>query len=166
MTEAQSPPADALRTALLDELLAYAPGRQMHMLRHWPAGRMSLVHLNVLFALSSEGTLAMNQLADLLDVSQASATGIVDRMEQRGLVARERDAEDRRVVRVVVTSEGAGLIESLAADRRDKLTQLLGSLAEDDAAALLQGLRAMRCAREAHMNSAPSTPTANLEAPH
>ena len=39
----------------------------------------------------------MSQLAEALDVSQASATGIVDRMEQRGLVSRQRNDEDRRV---------------------------------------------------------------------
>jgi DNA-binding MarR family transcriptional regulator len=163
MAEPQNPPADELRAALLDELTGYAPGKQMHLLRHWPGGRMSLVHLNVLFALSSEGPLPMNGLAELLDVSQASATGIVDRMEQRGLVTRERDAEDRRVVRVVLTPEGDGLIEQLAANRRDKLGQLLDSLAEDDAAALLKGLRALRCAREA-LHSVPSTPNSSSEA--
>ncbi len=165
MAETQTPVADELRAALLDELTAYAPGRQMHLLRHWPGGRMSLVHLNVLFALSSEGPLPMSGLAELLDVSQASATGIVDRMEQRGLVTRERSADDRRIVRVVLTPEGENLIEGLAANRRDKLAQLLNSLAESDAQALLQGLRAMRRAREAlFASAAPSTPNPTTEA--
>jgi DNA-binding MarR family transcriptional regulator len=164
MVQPDSPPVDGLRAALLDELTGYVPGKQMHLLRHWPGGRMSLVHLNVLFALSTEGSLPMNGLAEMLDVSQASATGIVDRMEQRGLVTRERDAEDRRVVRVVLTREGEGLIEQLAANRRDKLAQLLDTLAEDDAAALLRGLIAMRRAREALHAQAPSMPNPSSEA--
>jgi len=155
----------SLRHELLDELTAYAPARQMHLLRHWPGGRMSLVHLNVLFVLSGEGPLAMNQLADLLDVSQASATGIVDRMEQRGLVARERDADDRRVVRVILSPQGEALIAGIAAERRDKLARLLESLADPDAAALLQGLRAMRLARESLFHQTASTPNVNSEAP-
>ncbi|HEY4753804.1 MAG TPA: MarR family transcriptional regulator, partial [Candidatus Limnocylindrales bacterium] len=138
-----------LRVALIDELTSYTPTRQMHLMRHWPGGRMSLVHLNVLFVLSAEGPLPMNRLAEVLDVSQASATGIVDRMEQRGLVTRERDDDDRRVVRVTLTPQGAGLISGLAAEQRDKLGRLLDTLADDDAAALLQGLRAMRLARQA-----------------
>jgi DNA-binding MarR family transcriptional regulator len=163
MTDPDTQPADELRGALLDEFTAYVPGQQMHLLRHWPGGRMSLVHLNVLFALSNDGPLPMNGLAEMLDVSQASATGIVDRMEQRGLVARERDAEDRRVVRVVLTSEGEGLMENLVANRRDKLLALLNTLGEDDAAALLQGLRAMRRARET-LHATPSTPNSTSEA--
>ena len=153
-----------LRHALLEELTAYAPARQMNLMRHWPSGRMSLVHLNVLFVLSGEGALPMNRLAELLDVSQASATGIVDRMEQRGLVTRERDGEDRRVVRVVLSAEGDGLIAGIAAERRDKLARLLETLAEDDAAALLQGLRAMRIARETLFHATATTPNSSSEA--
>ena len=48
----------------------------------------------------------MGALADSLDVSQASATGIVDRMEQRGLIERRRDDDDRRVIRVPLTADG------------------------------------------------------------
>jgi DNA-binding MarR family transcriptional regulator len=158
------PTSTDLRHALLEELTAYEPAKQMHLLRHWPGGRMSLVHLNVLFVLSGEGPLPMNRLADLLDVSQASATGIVDRMEQRGLVARERDGEDRRIVRVALSAQGDGLIAGIAAERRDKLAHLLETLAEDDAAALLQGLRAMRVAREALFHATTSTPNASSEA--
>ncbi len=157
--------APDLRQSLLDELASITPEGHLRQMRHWPGGRMSLVHLNVLFVLSGEGPLPMNRLAELLDVSQASATGIVDRMEQRGLVARERAAEDRRIVRVVLTPQGEGLIASVATERRDKLVSLLDTLAEEDAAALLQGMRAMRRAREALFPKAPSTPTDNSEAP-
>jgi DNA-binding MarR family transcriptional regulator len=158
-------PAPSVRQLLVDELTAVTPERHLHQMRHWPGGRMSLVHLNVLFVLSGEGPLPMNRLAELLDVSQASATGIVDRMEQRGLVARERDAEDRRVVHVVLKPQGEGLIASLASERRDKLLCLLDALADDDAAALLRGLRAMRQAREGLFPKTPSTSPDSPEGP-
>ena len=162
--DAPASPAD-LRNALIEELTAYAPSRQMHLMRHWPGGRMSLVHLNVLFVLSAEGPLPMSRLADLLDVSQASATGIVDRMEQRGLVVRERADDDRRVIRVVLSPQGEALIAGVAAEHRDKLARLLEALPEGDAAALLQGLRAMRRARQTLFDSAQSMPIASSEAP-
>ena len=158
-------PAPDLRQSLIDEITSVMPERHLHQMRHWPGGRMSLVHLNVLFVLSGEGPLPMNRLAELLDVSQASATGIVDRMEQRGLVARKRDAEDRRVIHVVLTPQGEGLIATVASERRDKLVRLLDALSDDDAAALLQGMRAMRQAREALFHNLPSTPPDSSEAP-
>ena len=46
-------------------------------------------------------------------------------MEQRGLVERQRDDEDRRVVRVALTDEGRRLIAGMAAERRDHLAQML-----------------------------------------
>jgi DNA-binding MarR family transcriptional regulator len=90
----------------------------------------------------------MGALADALDVSQASVTGIVDRMEQRGLVERQRDDEDRRVVRVATTDEGRRLIGLLAAQRREHIALLLDDLETDEIAGFLNGLRALRRARE------------------
>ena len=58
------------------------------MFRRWLAGSLSIVHLHVLTILEADGPLSMGKLAEALDVSVASATGIVDRMEQRGLVER------------------------------------------------------------------------------
>ena len=65
---------------ILDELSAHDPAQAMRSMRHWPGGQLSLVHLNVLFVLEADGPLPMRGLAEAMDVSQASATGIVDRM--------------------------------------------------------------------------------------
>jgi DNA-binding MarR family transcriptional regulator len=108
------------------------------------------VHLNVLTILDIEGPLPMRALAAALDVSQASATGIIDRMEQRGLVERQRDAHDRRVIRVAPTGEGMAVLGSLTAERREHMGHILDELTEEELAALLRGLRAVRAARERH----------------
>jgi DNA-binding MarR family transcriptional regulator len=137
-----------LSTEILDELGTYSPTKAMRLMRHWPGGRLSLVHLNVLFILEADGALPMRGLAEAMDVSQASATGIVDRMEQRGLVERCRDDSDRRIVRVAVTDEGHRLIEGMAAQRRDHLARMLDQMTDEELAAYLTGARAMRRARE------------------
>jgi len=133
---------------ILDELGSYNPAQAMHNMRHWPGGQLSLVHLNVLFILEADGPLPMRGLAEAMDVSQASATGIVDRMEQRGLVERQRDAEDRRVVRVAIIDEGRRLVAGMANERREHLAQMLAEFTDDELAAFLTGARAMRRARE------------------
>lgn len=137
-----------LRDAVLDELAAHSPAAAMRYMRHRPGGGLSLVHLNVLTVLDMDGTLPMRALAESLDVSQASATGIVDRMEQRGLVERLRDDADRRVVRVALTDEGRRLIAGLAAERRDHLARILDRLTDAELDGLLLGTRALRRARE------------------
>jgi DNA-binding MarR family transcriptional regulator len=141
---------------LLDELGSHSPADAMRAMRHWPGGRLSLVHLNVLFLLEHDGPLPMRALAEAMDVSQASATGIVDRMEQRGLVERHRDEGDRRVVRVAMTEGGRTLIAGMVAQRRDHLARMLETFTDEELAGLLTGTRAMRRAKElAHQ--APTT---------
>ncbi|MEO8469412.1 MAG: MarR family transcriptional regulator [Chloroflexota bacterium] len=138
---------------LLEELTSHTPAGVMRYLRHWSSGPLSLIHLNVLTVLESDGPTAMSGLADALDVSQASATGIVDRMRKRDLVRRERDPDDRRVVRVVLTETGRRLIDGVAAERRGRLEVLLQDLSDAELEGFLLGARALRRAREAHFQA-------------
>ena len=61
----------------------------------------------------------MGDLAEELDVSVASATGIVDRMEQRGLVERRHGPDDRRVVMVDLTATGGRHVSATCGEHRD-----------------------------------------------
>ena len=120
-----------------------------HDMRKLPGGgALSLVHIQVLVALEAEGPLPMRVLSERMDVSQASATGIVDRMEQRGLVERRRDDDDRRVVRVALTDVGRDTMGGFAAERREHLALVLDELTDDELNGFLVGLRGMRRGRE------------------
>ncbi|HXV58169.1 MAG TPA: MarR family transcriptional regulator [Gaiellaceae bacterium] len=55
--------------------------------------------------------LAMSELADALYCHASNVTGIVDRLEARGLVERRPGVEDRRVKTLALTSEGARVRE-------------------------------------------------------
>jgi DNA-binding MarR family transcriptional regulator len=134
---------------IIDQIGTPNPSDAMKAMRHWPGGRLSLVHLNVLFVMQAEGPMPMRALAESMDVSQASATGIVDRMEQRGLVERQRDGEDRRVVRVAITDEGRKLIAGMAQERREHLAQMLDQMTDEELDAFLVGAKAMRRVRAA-----------------
>jgi DNA-binding MarR family transcriptional regulator len=133
---------------LMEELPSPSPAQAMRYMRHWPGGRISLIHINVISVLETDGPQPMRALAEALDVSQASATGIVDRMEQRGLVERGRDEEDRRVVRVALTDEGRRLVEGVAQERADNMRAMLDEFTDEELQAFLVGSRAMHRARE------------------
>ncbi len=135
---------------LLDEVAAWRPRERAGAFKHFLRGSLSLVHLHVLTILESEGSLAMSRLADALDVSVASATGIVDRMEDRGLVERRREPGDRRVVVVHRTAAGDAVFDELAEQRRGHLAAMFGGMSDDELSALLIGMRAMRRERERH----------------
>lgn len=59
--------------------------------------------------------LPMSALAELLHCDNSNVTGIVDRLESRGLVERRPAEHDRRVKHLIVTEEGAALRERLRA---------------------------------------------------
>ena len=61
-------------------------------------------------ALEALGPSTPSTLARHVDLSQATMTGILDRLEQNGLVRRERNQDDRRRVTVSLTESGAGLL--------------------------------------------------------
>lgn len=151
----------ALERELLDEMAVWSPRDRGGAFKAWHRHALSLVHLNVLTALETEGPLAMKRLAELMDVSDASATGIVDRMEKRGLVERRHGTTDRRVVLVHPTSAGVQVFSEMAAHRRGMLSRVLAELSEDEMASLLVGMRAIHAARRrlvaAHREDEPAT---------
>jgi DNA-binding MarR family transcriptional regulator len=68
----------------------------------------------------SEGP-TVGQLAEQLLIRHHSAVGLLDRLEEGGLVERTRDAEDRRQVRVKMTTAGSGKLQRLTQQHRDEL---------------------------------------------
>lgn len=66
----------------------------------------------VLATLGYAGGLPFGEIGEKMMVTVSNLTGIVDRLEEKALVVRERDAEDRRVVRVKLTDKGVKLYKS------------------------------------------------------
>ena len=133
---------------VIEEMVAWRAKERVGVFRQWVRGSLSLVHLHVLTVLESDGPLSMGKLADALDVSVASATGIVDRMEDRGLVERHRAEDARRVVQVAATDAGRAVFLEVAGERKAHLRSLLDGLSADELAAFLIGARALRRERE------------------
>jgi len=109
---------------------------------------VSMTHMHVLAKLRMAGPIPVTRLAEALDVSVASATGIVSRMEERGLVDRHRDENDRRVVLVAISDSGTAALEEIEARGREQLSRLLRELSQDELVRLRDGFRAIHRARQ------------------
>ena len=59
---------------------------------------ISMTQLHVMHLLDRHGEMPMSRLAEMLDVSLSNATGLIDRVEERGFVERIRVPSDRRIV--------------------------------------------------------------------
>jgi len=77
----------------------------------------------------------MSELADALRCDNSNVTGIVDRLEDRGLVRRRPSDRDRRVKMLEVTPEGAALRKQLH-DRLSRPPEALAALSDEDARTL------------------------------
>lgn len=71
---------------------------------------------------------AIRDLAEYLLLQSHSAVGLVDRAESVGIVRRQQDAKDARVVRVCLTEKGDRLVESLTTAHLTELHNLAAAL--------------------------------------
>lgn len=95
-----------------------------------------------LLGLLSLGPLPMRQLAQKLRCEPSNVTGIVDRLETRGLVERRPDPNDRRVKLAAVTTEGRKVARSLR-DSLDFAREPLAGLSAEQRESLRDLLRRM-----------------------
>ncbi len=105
--------------------------------------------LGLLHHLSASGPLTLGELATHLGLSKATATELVTRVEERGLVDRMRDERDRRRVYVWLTEHGrqrANAHARVLAD--DELLAAVRRMTDTDRESLIGGLRALLAAAD------------------
>ena len=78
--------------------------------------------------LNRNGSLSISELANQLDIAISSATISCKRLEKAGLLTRERQSDDERVVRVTLTAAGLAQIDAWRQRKREALTRMLNVL--------------------------------------
>ena len=129
-TATSSPAAEAW--ALMQRLVGPQRKRFMALAAEH---ELSPPQLGALKALDPERPVAMSELAGILGCDNSNVTGIVDRLEYRGLVERRPAEHDRRVKLLALTAEGQELRDSLSA-RLHAPPQELARLSDEDQRAL------------------------------
>jgi DNA-binding MarR family transcriptional regulator len=135
----------ALTEAIIADSDAIAARRRCAVARGLHDRGISMTHLHVLWTLREQGALPVTRLADFLGVAVPNATGLVDRMEQRGLVERDRDPADRRLVIVRPTPGGIAAAAEIDGWRADLLLRVLDRLDTEQLeliASVVHGIRA------------------------
>jgi len=126
-TRPRKAPADAVAMAARLRLSATRLARQ---LRQEGDAHLSPSQLSALATIERHGPVTLGGLAELERVAPPTVTKVAAKLEAAGLVARQIDANDRRVCRVLLTRQGTDL---LATVRARKTAWLTGRLAELDA---------------------------------
>ena len=91
-------------------------------------GKITLPQLWVLEHLSRREACPMNELARFLRVSRPAVTGMADRMIAQGLISRQDDPHDRRIVRVRLTAKGHQILKTIWDQKRRMLVDVFGKI--------------------------------------
>lgn len=95
----------------------------------------------VMEALAHLGPLKMCELAEKLLMSGANVTGVIDRLEEKCLVQRVMEADDRRTYRIHLTSAGGKLIAEIFPQHAEKIRQLTHALSTKEKRELTELLK-------------------------
>ena len=88
-----------------------------------------------------DGSLPAGELAARVSLSQGTVTDILNRLEKRGLIIRNRDTEDRRRVLVEATDAALSLLEQSPPLLQESFAQRFGSLQDWEQTQLLASLQ-------------------------
>ena len=116
---------------------------------------ISMTHFHVLTLLRHHDAMPMGRLAEILDASVSGATGMIDRMEERGLVERVRVPGDRRVVLVRPTRAGLDLVDDAELVRSDVMRATLARLETAQLERQTHALADLAAALEAELAADP-----------
>jgi DNA-binding MarR family transcriptional regulator len=100
----------------------------------WAHHDLTFGQLRLLFVLGGFGPISIGQLAQMLNVTDATASELVDRVERRGLAIRSHRTDDRRVVECRLSDAGAGLLAEIQGARRDAMRHVLAVLTDQELA--------------------------------
>ena len=95
-------------------------------------GGITVHQLEVLRRLLESGEMTMREVAGVFGVGPSGATQLIDRLEHRGLVTRERDGTDRRVQRVLPTERARGACSEFVVRLRGALDDVVSVLDDDE----------------------------------
>ena len=105
---------------------------------------LSMAQLHILYTLQRNGEMPMSRLAEVLNVSLSNATGLIDRIEERGFVERTGVPEDRRLVLIRVTDAGERMLREIDALSDELLRSVLGHLDRSKLAGVRKAFTSLR----------------------
>jgi DNA-binding MarR family transcriptional regulator len=140
MTETKSALSDSYSLAVFQALRRLQQAGEVHAKRLSRYGGLTPLQLLVLQVLAVERQLTASQLARFVSLSQASLSGVLDRLESRGLLSRRRDEQDRRKQWLVLDEAGRQALDAAPSLLPDHVLERFAALPEWERHSLLAAL--------------------------
>jgi MarR family transcriptional regulator, organic hydroperoxide resistance regulator len=120
----------------------------------WRKLDVPMAQFKSLFIIVNKGDINFSELARDLGVTSGNVTGIIDRLVDQGLVARNPNPEDRREIRLEATEKGRDLLANLMEAQTKDMAQILTHMSLEELKALSLGLSGLiRALGEHHSSS-------------
>jgi DNA-binding MarR family transcriptional regulator len=123
------------------------------------AANLTGPQLTVVKILEGIGDLSLSELSERIRAQNSTVTGIIDRMVREGLVVRARSNEDRRVVKIKLTTKGAKLAREIKVEPMEIFRVALDSLSDKETRQLLEIL--LKISKRVRQTVATTTPDRN-----
>ncbi|MEV6949628.1 MarR family transcriptional regulator [Streptomyces sp. NPDC051172] len=109
--------------------------------------RLSLHQLRALRMLQAAPGLNLTALAERLDIGLPTASRLCDRLEAAGMLERSLHPQNRREVRLILTTQGHRVLDDVALRRAQALTVALTAMRPAERTALSRGMKAFLAAQ-------------------
>lgn len=148
--------------SILNVVLTYSAldARMARFLAEWDLFPSAFNLLTILARTDGEG-MHLSKISELLAVSRANVTGLVDVLARKGLVRRVSSPADRRVRLAMLTAEGSQLIQEILPRYYQFNAGLCDSISDKDCETMVSVLGTMREAVELEMKQPAEVKTEN-----
>jgi MarR family 2-MHQ and catechol resistance regulon transcriptional repressor len=145
---------DLLSAKLTLDLIYTCEMLQQATARYFGAFGLSRSSLNILMVLRHCGSdgVQLHELGELLLVTRANITGLVDHLEHKGYVKRVMDASDRRARYARITKKAEALLDEFIPVHYGNINMLLQELTNSEKDELIDLLKRARMSLRAHAN--------------
>ena len=110
-TEIDLPPVSALELPLFQALRRLQQAGEVHAKRLGRFGGLTPMQLMILQVLAGEARLTASDLSGRVSLTAATLSGMLDRLEEKGLLHRQRDDQDRRRQWLLLSEQGRTLLQ-------------------------------------------------------
>ena len=104
------------------------------------AEEVTLTQYRTLVVLASRGPQNLAGLADSVGVTPATATRMCDRLVRKDLIRRRTERDDRRQLRVALTTKGRSLVDAVTERRRREIGRIVREIPVDEQVVLVHTL--------------------------
>lgn len=161
-------PSHALDTERSNEVLMrlrqIIRATDLHSKRVFKQSGLTVPQIVVLQAIKEIGEVTTGEISKQVNLSQATVTTILDRLEKRDLVERYRSSVDRRVVHTKLTSEGHSRLKSAPALLHEQFTREFSNLEPSNQELIVEILgKVAHLLNAEHIDAAPLLDTRPLQ---